>query len=289
MTDWDSQLQKYNPTMKKILIILGLALINFTSTKENITITYLANCGFLCESSSQKVLIDPFGTRFGNLFELSSEETMHKIETGSEPFNHVKLVLITHIHGDHFDPYPAEKFLLQNKQAQLVCPPQVWQQMKDSCQQFAQIEAQLVSPQLSMNELKTMAVNGIQLSIVRMQHGTNRSLQGVDYKDYTDYEKTEDYGYLFELGGKVVFDQGDGCLKINEVVLNKLNQKVDVAFLSYFDWDTSSFNLLKDKLQAQNIIFMHQTKSGKEKEKEEFSEMKPNLILFNQELESKTF
>jgi len=275
--------------MKKILIILTLALLGCSSPKENITITYLANCGFLCESSSQKVLIDPFGTRFGNLFELSSAETMNKIETGSEPFNQVDLVLITHIHGDHFDPFPAEKFLLQNTQAQLVCPPQVRQQMEDSCQNFAQIETQIVSPQLSMSELQNITVNGIQLSIVRMQHGTNRSLEGIDYKDYTDYEKTEDYGYLFGLGGKVVFDQGDGCLKINEDVLDKLNQKVDVAFLSYFDWDTTSLNILKDKLQAQNIIFMHQTKSGKERDKEEFREMEPNLILFNQELESKTF
>ncbi|HPF50566.1 MAG TPA: MBL fold metallo-hydrolase [Draconibacterium sp.] len=275
--------------MKKILIILGLALLSLTSSKENIQITYVANCGFLYESSSQKVLIDPFGTRFGNLFNLPSSETMTKIENGTTPFDQINLVLITHIHGDHFDPFPAEKFLLQNTHTQLVCPPQVRQQMKDSCQNFVQIEAQILSPQLSMSEIKTIPVNGIQLTIVRMQHGTNRSLQEVDYKDYTDYEKTEDYGYLFELGNKVIFHQGDGCLKINQEALDKLNQKVDVAFLSYFDWDTSSFNLLKDKLQAQNIIFMHGTKPAKEREKEEFKVMEPKLILFNQELENKTF
>jgi len=275
--------------MKKILIILGLALLSLTTTKENISITYIANCGFLCESPSQKVLIDPFGTSFGNLFNLSSTETMTKIENGTTPFDQINLVLITHIHGDHFDPFPAEKFLLQNKQAQLVCPPQVRQQMKDSCQQFTQIDAQILSPQLSMSELKTMTVNGIQLTVVRMQHGTNRSLQGVDYKDYTDYEKTEDYGYLFDLGDKVIFHQGDGCLKINQEALDKLNPKVDIAFLSYFDWDTSSFNLLKDKLHSQNIILMHETKPAKERETEEFKEMESKLVLFNEKLESKKF
>lgn len=275
--------------MKKILIILGLALFSFTSSNENISITYVANCGFLLETPSQKVLIDPFGTSFGNLFNLPSTETMNKIVTGTTPFNQINLVLITHIHSDHFDPFPAEKFLLQNTQAQLVCPPQVRQQMKDSCQNFEQIEGQILSPQLSMNEQETMTVNGIQLTVVRMQHGTNRSLQGVDYKDYTDYEKTEDYGYLFDLGDKLIFHQGDGCLKINEEALNKLNPKVDIAFLSYFDWDTSSFNLLRDKLHAQNIIFMHGTKPANEREKEEFKVMEPKLILFSQELESKTF
>lgn len=275
--------------MKKILIIWGIALLSFTSQNENVKITYVANCGFLCEATSQKVLIDPFGTSFGNLFYIPSFEARNNIETGKAPFDKIDLVLITHIHGDHFDPFPAEKFLLQNKHTQMVCPPQVWQQMKDSCLNFEQIKPQIVSPKLSMNELKSMTVNGIQLTAIRMQHGTNRSLQGVDYDDYTDYEKTENYGYQFDLEGKVIFHQGDGCLKINEAALDKLNAKVDIAFLSYFDWDSTSFNLLKDKLQAQNIIFMHGTKPGKELEKEGFKEIRPELIIFKQELESKTF
>jgi len=122
-----------------------------------------------------------------------------------------------------------------------------------------------------------------------MQHGTNRSLKGIKYEDYTDYEKTENYGYLIDFNKKVIFHQGDGCLKINKLAINKINRKVDIAHLSFFDWDSITYSLLKEKLHAKNIIFMHGTKPGKELETKEFKSIEPKLILFKHELESRLF
>ena len=65
--------------------------------------------------------------------------------------------------------------------------------------------------------------------------------EGIAYNDYTDYEKTEDFAYLIEFKKKAIFHQGDGCLKINEEALNNIHRKVDIAHLSYFDWDSTSY------------------------------------------------
>jgi len=275
--------------MKNNLIILILILIGCTSPKDDLKITYLANCGFLYENQSSKIIIDPFGNEFGNFFFLPSHETKTNLEEGNEPFDNIDLVLITHIHGDHFNPFLAENFLLNNKNTKMICPPQVFKQIKDSCVNLKQIESQIISPEISMNNMKKMIINDISVIAVRMQHGTGRSLQGLKYEEYTDYEKTENFGFLLDFKKKVIFHQGDACQKINELAINKINRKVDIAYLGFFDYDSITYSLLKEKLHAKNIIFMHGTKPGNELETKEFKSIEPKLIFFKQELESRLF
>ena len=274
---------------KNYLLILIIALCGFTGHKKELKITYLANCGYLYQSDKSKVLIDPFGTEYGNFFYLPSEETKRNILHGNFPFNKVDLLLITHIHGDHFNAKLAESFLLNNGKAKMICPPQVCEQMKDSCSNFAKVESQIICPYLSMNETKRIKINDFSVTAIRMQHGTNRSLEGVSSSDYTDYEKTENFGYVIHFNKKNVFHQGDACLKINEKALKNIDCLIDIAHLSYFDWDTASLSILKEKLGARNIIFMHGTKPGKELKSEQFKEIKPQLIFFDQELKSRIF
>jgi L-ascorbate metabolism protein UlaG (beta-lactamase superfamily) len=132
-------MKKFN---KAYLLILIVTLSGFTNQKNELKITYLANCGFFYEASRSKVLIDPFGTEYGNFFYLPSNETRSNIIEGKVPFNDVDLLLITHVHGDHFNAKLAEAFLLNNPKAKMICPSQVYMQMKDSCSRFDQIKPQ---------------------------------------------------------------------------------------------------------------------------------------------------
>lgn len=275
--------------MKKKLIIIIFHLASCTTPKDELKVTYLANCGFMYENPSYKILIDPFGTKYGDLFHLPTSDIQTNVETGKIPFDDINLVLITHIHGDHFNPFLAEKFLQNNKNTKMICPPQVFNQIKDSCENWKQIESQIISPQIERFNLEKMNVNGIPIKVLRMQHGTDRSLEGIEYVNYTDYEKTENFGYVMDFNNKIVFHQGDACLKINEKILNKLHQKVDIAHLGFFDWDTISYNLLKEKLNPENIIFMHGTKIGEELKNKDFKSIENNLIFFKNEMESKYF
>lgn len=271
------------------LLMSILLLCGFTSPKQDLKITYLGNCSYLYESAKAKVVIDPFGTEYGNYFYLPSNETKQNIIKGNAPFNNVNLLLITHIHGDHFNAKLAEKFLLNNRKAKMICPQQIYIQMKDSCKSFAHIKSQIISPDLAMNGSKKINANGVLVTVIRMQHGTNRSLVGINYSDYTNYEKTEDFGYVIHFDKKTVFHQGDGCLKINEKALNKIDCPIDIAYLGFFDWDSASLNIVKNKLKAKSVIFMHGTKPAKELELDSFKKIAPQLIFFKSELESKIF
>jgi len=275
--------------MKNYLLLLFGILFGCTTTNSELKISYIANCGFIYESQSAKIVIDPFGTDFGDFFFLPSPELQTNLEKGYAPFDKIDLVLITHQHGDHFNPLLAERFLLQNKQAEMICPPQVLNLMYDSCAYIEQIASQIVTPQLLMHESETITIAGVTVTDVKMQHGTDRSLEGITHEEYTDYEKTENYGYLIDFNQKLLFHQGDGCLKINQPAIEQLNRNVDIAHLSFFDWDTTSYQLLKEKLHAKKIIFMHGTKPGNEWETDELKSIAPKVIFFNQELESRLF
>lgn len=279
-------MRKFN---KLYWIILVIALCGFTNPGKELKVTYLANCGYLYESGKSKVLIDPFGTEYGGFFYLPSNETKQNVIKGNAPFDKIDLLLITHIHGDHFNAKLTESFLLNNSKAKMICPSQVYKQMKDSCSSFDRIKSQIISPNLSINELKKIKINGISVSAIRMQHGSNRSLEGVSYSDYTDYEKTENFGYVIRFDKKIIFHQGDACLKLNEKALKVIDCPVDIAYLSFFDWDSTSLNILKKDLKPHTVIFMHATKPAKELESEQFKEIAPQLTFFRKELESEVF
>lgn len=64
------------------LLMSILLLCGFTSPKQDLKITYLGNCSYLYESAKTKVVIDPFGTEYGNYFYLPSNETKQNIIKG---------------------------------------------------------------------------------------------------------------------------------------------------------------------------------------------------------------
>jgi len=254
--------------------------------KEPLKVTYIANCSFLYEAADEKVLIDPFGTEYGDYFYLPSMTNRSKLIEGLPPFDNIDLILITHVHGDHFNPFLAENFLINNRETKMICPPQVYQQMQDSCHQFFQIESQLESQPLDMHESKSLNVNHIPITAISLQHGTTRCLEGIDYKDYTDYEKTENWGYVIRVANNTIFHQGDGSLKINEQALIKIKEKIDIAYLSFFDWDSTSFQLIQNDLHPNKIMFMHGTIPGDELTKSDFKAVEPQLTFFAKELDS---
>ncbi len=266
-----------------------IILCGFTNPHKELKVTYLANCGYLYESGKSKVVIDPFGTEYGGFFYLPSDETKQNIIKGNVPFDKIDLLLITHIHGDHFNAKLTESFLLNNSKAKMICPSQVYKQMKDSCKSFDLIRSQIISSKLPMNELEKIKINDLLVSVVRMQHGSDRNLEGVSYSDYTDYEKTENFGYLIRFDKKIIFHQGDACLKLNEKALKAIDCPVDIAYLSYFDWDSISLNILKKNLKVQTVIFMHATKPAKELESDQFKHIAPELTFFKKELEYQIF
>jgi L-ascorbate metabolism protein UlaG (beta-lactamase superfamily) len=107
-------------------------------------------------------------------------------------------------------------------------------------------------------------------------------LTTLEQSDYNDYEKTENYAYVILLNKKRIFHQGDTDLKFNREALSAVKKPLDIAYLSFFDWDSASYSLLKNELQAKNIVFMHGTKPAEELNRDKFKDVKSEILFFDE-------
>jgi|WetSurMetagenome_2_1015567.scaffolds.fasta_scaffold25047_3 L-ascorbate metabolism protein UlaG (beta-lactamase superfamily) len=108
---------------------------------------------------------------------------------------------------------------------------------------------------------------------------TDRCFEVVSNSDYTEYGKTENYGYVIHFKKKIVFHQGDGCLKINIKALKNIDYPINIVHLGYFDWDSISLRFIKKDLEAETVFFMHRTKPAKEIESEQLKGVKPQITF----------
>ena len=65
---------------------------------------YIANMGALIERGDTKVLFDPLFSQHFNLYDPVPRDVEAALLSGTEPFDNVDAVFISHHHGDHFDP-----------------------------------------------------------------------------------------------------------------------------------------------------------------------------------------
>jgi L-ascorbate metabolism protein UlaG (beta-lactamase superfamily) len=271
------------------LLFAVVFLVGLTPPEDSLKITYIGNCGFLYENKNFKIIIDPFGTQYGELFQLPSSQLMGKIVAGLPPFDNVQLLLISHFHGDHFDSKLTEQFLLHNKSAILICPSQVLNVLKDSCRYLESIKSRIIIPSMENGKFDSVQLKGLNLKVLKLQHGSTRNLETLSYSEYTDYEKTENLGFVFQMSGKYVFHQGDGSLKLNRNLIKSINTKLDIAHLGFFDKDSTSLALLYNVMKARNIIVMHSFKLDKSAESEKLKKLNGNLIVYDKELDFRKF
>ena len=86
--------------------------------------TYLGNEGVMISHGESKVLFDPFFHNDYGTYQLVPEQIRDAIFSGSQPFDGIDAVFISHAHGDHFSADDVVKFLSAHPSAKVVAPAQ---------------------------------------------------------------------------------------------------------------------------------------------------------------------
>jgi L-ascorbate metabolism protein UlaG (beta-lactamase superfamily) len=172
------------------------AVVNESGAKAPLSLAYVANMGVLVDSGGTKVLIDALFDRPNPDYRAPSPETLEKIIKGEAPYDGVKLALVTHNHPDHFAAGVAVRFLESQKQAILLAPADAVDEMRKAASEWTKLESRVISFDLKPGEKAARDAAGIPFTVVRTLHSGNR-------------ESPMNLMYLFEIGGRRVFHEGD--------------------------------------------------------------------------------
>jgi L-ascorbate metabolism protein UlaG (beta-lactamase superfamily) len=217
--------------MKNLVSIVTVVFFLFSSIvsngdeKENAKtarVTYIANSGFIVKVGDRKVMFDGLFQNGMNRYLEPDEQTVTLMKNGLAPFDDLELVFISNYHADHFDPYLATQFMLNNKEVKMVCPQQVINKMKIFTSDYELIKNRIVETTPLANTYDRLLISGFEIVACHLKHE----------KVMNDH--VENMAYLIKMNGVKIFHSGDSSSEtlddLKGIQLSDLN--IDIAFLA---------------------------------------------------------
>ena len=214
--------------------------------KAPVTLTYIANMGVLVGSGDAKVLVDALFDKPNPAYRAPAPETWDKIIKGEAPFDGVKLALVTHNHPDHFAPGVAVRFLESRPERVLVVQADAVAELRKAASDWAKLEPRVMSLDLETGKIERLRAAGIPVTAVRTLHSGNRDVP-------------MNLMYLFEIGGRRIFHEGDSTGK-PEVFkgFGLESAPVDLAVVQYwFPLEPNWARILQEDLKVDHIALSH--------------------------------
>ncbi len=254
----------------------------------HVDITYLANEGFLIESSGKRVLIDALFRDGIKPYLTVPADLRDNMEKAQKPFDSIDLILASHFHADHYDGRAVAEHLTHNANAVFVSTNQAIEKMKTEYENFAAVKDRARGLYPKEGERLTLTHRGINLQVLNVHHGRNRPI--------------ENLGLIWELGSQRFLHIGDSMataadFKSYEVV----KDRIDFAFVPYWYFlDEDYKKAVREFIKPRLVVLMHIPDSSTNDEymnkvggwQKWFAQIKsefPNAVIFEKQLEKKSF
>jgi L-ascorbate metabolism protein UlaG (beta-lactamase superfamily) len=262
--------------MKKL--ILALALFNLTvllHAQKSISITYIANDGFLISCESGNILIDAlFNTSFGE-YDVPSEQLRKEITEGKSPFGKVNLYLVTHMRGDHFyAPYVID-FLKNHAETQFLSSDQVCQDLSRE----ESIKNQLNCISIEVGGQADTTIQKIPIKIYRVKHLHDDS-----------GNIAINLAYLITLDNFKILHIGDAPIDSNISYYDHFHlekENIDILFQGASISEVTK-QFIQEVIRPKYIVAMHIPRKDIETESQQFLSFYSNGLVFMKSLEKKT-
>ena len=258
-------------------------------------IMYIANEGFLIKASNKKILIDAlFGNFESDWCDVPSGDMVERMETGTEPFDQIDVILISHAHIDHFNAEIVSRHLESNPAGILVCPRQVVQELERNTR-YEKFGARVkeITPEYEIGS-ETIDVKGMGIKVWRLNHSPYYIENEETKQKYNKHENVQNLGFTIEIDHERIFHGGDWGYDGTGANTNPLEgEKIDLAFLSVeaylrlYDADNKEIDKSK---KPNKIVLMHLYPPG---DLEDLTEDEKNTIsettVFKSRMEIKSF
>jgi len=242
-------------------------------------LTYVGNEGVLISDGTKAVLIDGLHRKYDDAYLNPPPEVLSAMEGAKAPFDKVRMVLVSHVHGDHFSAESVGAHLASNSKAMLVTDAQ---KMSDIARLYGGHEAirnQTFEATPVWKERVVFERDGIKVTLLGMKHGSDR------------FWWIKNLGHIIEVGGKKLFHFGDadGALE-NFSSFNLPAEKIDIAFVPYwFLLNENGRKLVTENIAAKTNIAVHISPQTAEADAANVKKLYPGVDAFTKMLEERTF
>jgi L-ascorbate metabolism protein UlaG (beta-lactamase superfamily) len=214
-----------------------------------ITVTYIANEGFLIEAAGKKVLIDALFDGGQPDYMVPSPELLGQIETGKGPFAAVDLILATHVHGDHFSPAIILRYLRAHPRCHFAAHKQVVDTIRGD-RSFPDVRKQVHELDLLTGVRGQVALEGITVDALCLNDGAPQ-------------REVKNLVFLVDMGGARFLHMGDAFLwdRQNDIPLDAYpfeRAHIDLLFLNQYDRGPArTRDLIANRIKPSHLVIMH--------------------------------
>ncbi|MBC7900204.1 MAG: MBL fold metallo-hydrolase [Saprospiraceae bacterium] len=267
---------------KNILLSLALALTVCAQSRPSanaiVKALYVGNEGVLVSHGGKAVLLDGLHREYGPDYLFPPPDLLSAMESAQPPFDQVRVVLVSHIHLDHFHPESVGLHLKNNPKAVLISSAQTMLEVAKNYKDHETVRSQTREYTPEWKQKKQFDIDGIKVTVLGLKHGSDR------------FWWVKNLGHLVEIGGKKLFQFGDADMTVENFAAFELpKEKIDVAFVPYWYFlSDAGRKLVREQIAAKIYVAVHIPPATAAKEAENLSKLFPgvrSLTTIRQELE----
>lgn len=250
-----------------------------TKSDAEIQITYIANEGVLIRTKNKHILIDGLHRKYKDAYAYPPDELRAKLEGAQVPYNKIDLLLVSHLHGDHFHPLSIGEYLINNSQSILASSEQVVSEVKKDFNYYEKIKPQIKEIRHEWKTSVEENFGGIKVKFLGLRHANE------------NFKWIENFGHLIEADGKKFLHIGDADMTDENFSGFKLHQEnIDVAFIPYwFLLSQKGRDLVEKQFNPKHIIAVHVSPNEGAEVSENLKKHYSDITVFTKILETKDF
>lgn len=241
-----------------------------TPGNSSLTLTYVGNEGVLISDGTKSVLIDGLHREYEADYLFPPPALLGAMEKAAAPFDTVRVVLVSHVHLDHFHPESIGLHLKNNPRAMLVSSSQTMTDIARNFTDHETIRNQTLEITPEWKERVVFEKDGIKVTLLGLKHGSDR------------FWWIKNLGHIIEIGGKKLFHFGDADTSAeNFSSFNLPAEKIDIAFIPYwFLLSDSGRKVVRENIAAKHNIAVHISPQTAEKDAENVKRLFPGVEAF---------
>ena len=212
-----------------------------------ITLRYIANEGVLIAAGDKQVLIDGLHREYRPAYLFPPPELQTVLENARPPYDKINLLLVSHIHLDHFHPESVGLHLKGNARTLFASSPQAADEIIKGFTEHAKVKAQIRPVTWEPGKSSQIDHEGIRVRFLGLRHGGDR------------WKHIQNLGHVIEVGGKKFLHIGDADMNAeNFSAFTLAQERIDVAFIPYwFLTSEPGRKLVREQFAPKLIIAVH--------------------------------